>query len=116
MAVVEYEDVIQKAFREVSDALNHRYYWAEQVGLEARVVTVEQERTRLAELRYNSGAVSYLEVLDAHRELLSAKQALARDRGNLRVSEVELYSALGGGTQLPPGEVFTEQAVAVDSN
>lgn len=116
MAVVEYEDVIQKSFREVADALNHRHFLAEQVTLEQRVVKVQQERTRLAELRYSSGAVSYLEVLDAHRELLSAQQALAQDQGNLRLSVVDLYSALGGGTQLPPSEASTEQIVTVGNN
>lgn len=100
MAVVEYEKAIQQAFREVLDALNQRLRLQERVYLGQRVVQIQQERARLAQLRYDSGAVSYLNVLDAQRELLSARQQLAQDQGGLRLSEVALYSALGGGTQL----------------
>ena len=100
MAITEYEKAIQQAFREVADALNQRLRLQEQVHLGQRVVQIQQERARLAQLRYDSGAVSYLDVLDAQRELLSARQQLARDQGGLRLSEVALYSALGGGTQV----------------
>ena len=72
----------------------------EQVQLGLRVVQIQQERARLAQLRYDSGAVSYLDVLDAQRDLLAAQQQLVRDQGGLRLSEVALYSALGGGTQV----------------
>lgn len=100
MAVVDYEKAVQEAFREVSDALNHRARVAEQVNMGQRVVQIQQERARLAQLRYDSGAVNYLEVLDAQRELLTAQQQLAEDRGKLLMSEVELYNALGGGTEI----------------
>lgn len=100
IALVEYEKAIQQAFKEVSDALNHRLRLQEQVHLGQRVVQIQQERARLSQLRYDSGAVSYLDVLDAQRELLSAQQQLAQDQGGLRLSEVALYSALGGGTQV----------------
>lgn len=116
MAVVDYEKVVQQAFREVSDALNHRLHLQEQVKLGQRVVQIQQERARLAQLRYNSGAVSYLEVLDAERELLSAQQQLAQDQGSLRLSEVELYSALGGGTEIPSEQSFKTTKVAVGSS
>lgn len=115
MAVVDYEKVVQQAFREVSDALNHRLRLQEQVKLGRRVVQIQRERTRLAQLRYNSGAVSYLEVLDAERELLSAQQQLAQDQGSLRLSEVELYSALGGGTEIALEQPLDNTPVVVRS-
>lgn len=101
MAIVDYEKVIQQAFREVSDALSHRKHLREQVSLGQRVVQIQQQRAYLAQLRYDSGAVSYLDVLDAQRELLTAQQQLAQDQGSLSVSYVDLYNALGGGTQTP---------------
>lgn len=116
MAVVDYEKTVQEAFREVSDALSHRLHLQDQVQLGRRVTQIEQERARLAQLRYDSGAVSYLEVLDAQRELLSAQQQLAQDQGSLRLSQVELYNALGGGTQMPPVESVHTAPVAVQIN
>ncbi|MEK1905871.1 MAG: multidrug transporter, partial [Pseudomonas sp.] len=40
---------------------------------------------------------SYLTLLDAQRQLFSAKQQLIGDRLNQLTSEVNLYKALGGG-------------------
>jgi NADPH:quinone reductase-like Zn-dependent oxidoreductase len=52
---------------------------------------------RLAQLRYASGYSSYLEVLDANRELFSAELALSQAQRDSLVSVVQLYRALGGG-------------------
>ena len=100
MAVSEYEKTIQNAFREVADALNDRHWLTEQVDLGQRIVSIQQRRAYLANLRYDSGAVDYLEVLDAQRELLTAQQNLAEAQGKLLISHVNLYAALGGGTEL----------------
>jgi multidrug efflux system outer membrane protein len=92
-----YEQTVLLALQEVNDAL---------VGVRAtRDVTAAQERQtealrsayRLADRRYQNGISSYLEVLDAQRNLFTAELALAQaDRQQLSAA-VELYKALGGG-------------------
>jgi outer membrane protein, multidrug efflux system len=52
---------------------------------------------RLADLRYQGGRASYLDVLTAQRALFDAELSLARTRRNQLVSVVQLYKALGGG-------------------
>lgn len=47
--------------------------------------------------RYRAGVVSYLEVLDAERQLFAAEIDLARARLSQLQGYVELYRALGGG-------------------
>ncbi|WP_040480079.1 efflux transporter outer membrane subunit [Vreelandella boliviensis] len=96
-AVVEYEQTIQQAFRDVADALAANRWLAEQLETASAMLAVQRERTRLAMLRYESGAVPYLEVLDAQRDLLSAEQQRVEKRRQLLSARVALYTALGGG-------------------
>jgi multidrug efflux system outer membrane protein len=58
---------------------------------------VQTERARLSQLRYDNGAATFLEVLDAQRELLAAEQQVVQIRRALLTSRVSLYAALGGG-------------------
>jgi outer membrane protein, multidrug efflux system len=92
-----YEQTVLLALEEVNDAL---------VGVRAtRDVTAAQERQadalrsafRLADRRYQNGISSYLEVLDAQRNLFTAELALAQARRLQLAAAVELYKALGGG-------------------
>jgi len=98
-AVVRYEQTIQAAFRDVSDALAAQRWLGEQVNALRATLALQNERARLAKLRYDSGAVRYLEVLDAERERLAVEQQLVQTRRAQLSAQVALYAALGGGTQ-----------------
>jgi multidrug efflux system outer membrane protein len=98
-----YEQTVLLALEEVNDAL---------VGVRAtRDVTAAQERQadalrsafRLADRRYQNGISSYLEVLDAQRNLFTAELALAQAQRLQLAAAVELYKALGGGWPVRPG-------------
>ena len=54
-------------------------------------------RLRLAQLRYDNGVASYLDLLDAQRELFSAQQNLIQVRLARLTNLVDLYKSLGGG-------------------
>lgn len=98
-AVVEYERAVQAAFRDVADALAAERWLAERVGTTLDLLDVQRERARLATLRHENGAVPYLEVLDAQRDLLAAEQQWVQTRRELSSARIALYAALGGGTQ-----------------
>ncbi|WP_051303443.1 efflux transporter outer membrane subunit [Comamonas composti] len=98
-AIAQYEKTVQTAFREVADGLSARRWMAEQIAVQRTAVEAQSERARLAQLRYDHGSAAYLEVLDAQRDLLAAKQQLVQARRALLSSQVGLYAALGGGTQ-----------------
>jgi multidrug efflux system outer membrane protein len=96
-AAIQYEQVVENAFREVSDALSNVRLAADaEQDLAARV---DQARNtlRLATMRYEAGYSAYLEVLDAQRTLNEAQLALARNRQIFLGFTVDLMSALGGG-------------------
>jgi outer membrane protein TolC len=58
-----------------------------------------REATRLSRLRYQGGVDSYLQVLDAERNLFDAELVLAQVQRDELLSVVQLYRALGGGWQ-----------------
>jgi multidrug efflux system outer membrane protein len=97
MAVAEYERTVQTAFRDVADALAARRWLGQQVAAQQRTLDALTERARLSRLRYLHGASTYLDVLDAERDLFATEQALVETRRARLSSEVNLYAALGGG-------------------
>jgi multidrug efflux system outer membrane protein len=97
IAVAEYERSIQVAFREVADALVARRTIDDEIEAQRGIVEAQAERLRLADLRYQGGVASSLEVLDAQRELFNAQQTLVQTRLLRLTNAVDLYRALGGG-------------------
>ncbi|MBO9680616.1 MAG: efflux transporter outer membrane subunit [Acidovorax sp.] len=102
IAVASYEKAVQAAFREVADGLTAQQAIADQVHIQQTALAAQQDRARLARLRYDHGATTFLEVLDAQRDLLSAEQQLVQTRRALLSARVGLYAALGGGAQTLP--------------
>jgi multidrug efflux system outer membrane protein len=101
MALANYENTIQKAFREVADTLATRDTIGAQVDAQRSLVEAAEIIHRLAGKRYEQGLDSYLSVLDAHRTLFRAEQVLIALRLARRLNEVQTYAVLGGGALDP---------------
>jgi multidrug efflux system outer membrane protein len=97
--LIAYQQAIQLAFRDVSDALIG-YQKLHQVRV-AQEITVRdlQDTVDTSLVRYRGGITTYLEVLDGQRSLFNAELSLAQARGSEYQSLVQLYKALGGGWQ-----------------
>lgn len=98
-ALENYEKVIQNAFREVSDALIGYRKTSDQRTQQELLVKALRETDRLSRLRYQGGLDSYLQVLDAERNLFQGELLLAQLGKEEILSVVQLYRALGGGWQ-----------------
>jgi multidrug efflux system outer membrane protein len=101
IALAQYERAIQSAFREVADALAARSALTQQLQAQTALVTAETERSRLTRLRYDNGAASALDWLDAQRSLFSANQALIQTRLAYQQNQVLFFKAVGGATTAP---------------
>jgi outer membrane protein, multidrug efflux system len=99
LALIQYERVIQTAFREVSDALIEQQKVREIRAQQEQLVATLQDRSRLSYMRYRGGVDSLLSALDADRDLFEAELILAQTRRNELLALVQLYRALGGGWQ-----------------
>ncbi len=97
--LITYQKTIYNALREVADALAAYSRTREQREQQELLVKALSETTNLSTLRYKGGLDSYLQVLDAQRNLFQGQLALARLRLNELLSFVQLYKALGGGWQ-----------------
>ncbi|MGZ5200568.1 MAG: efflux transporter outer membrane subunit [Telluria sp.] len=96
-ALLRYRQAIQNAFREVSDALISSTKAREQLAFQDQQVVTLRRYLELARLRYDNGYTSYIEVLDAERNLYSAEVSQAQTQALVLVSLVNLYKAMGGG-------------------
>ncbi|MDR0217162.1 MAG: efflux transporter outer membrane subunit [Comamonas sp.] len=101
IAVAQYEQSIQAAFRETSDALVSRQTLQEQLQAQARQLEAEQVRYKLSDLRYTNGVASYLDLLDAQRSLFALEQSVVQVRLQQLQNQVNLYKVLGGGWTEP---------------
>jgi outer membrane protein, multidrug efflux system len=98
-AGLRYQQTLQQAFREVSDALveiRKRQEFRQQQEL---VVKALADASEVAKARYEGGVSSYLEVLDTERQYFESEIQLVQAKRDESVSVVQLYKALGGGWQ-----------------
>jgi multidrug efflux system outer membrane protein len=94
--VAQYENAIQTAFREASDALAQRGTITERLRAQRAQVAAATQSLRLAEVLYARGSDSYLDVLTAQRTLYSAQQSLITVQLLDATNVVSLYKVLGG--------------------
>jgi len=99
-----YEQTVLTALREVEDAVAGVRSSRNQVAAQQTQVDALRRALRLAEMRYESGTSSYLDLLDAQRSLFSAELSLAQVEGQQATAAVTLYKALGGGWPVTPAE------------
>jgi multidrug efflux system outer membrane protein len=98
-AVLTYQQTIQGAFRDVSDALIAYQQDQEFRAQEEQLAHAAQDAAQLSGKRYEAGTTNYLEVLTNETNYLSAELGLAQARLNELLSLVQIYKSLGGGWQ-----------------
>jgi multidrug efflux system outer membrane protein len=95
--LLTYQQTIQGAFRDVSNALvAYRKYREFRIQQE-HLVDSAQDAAHLSETRFKAGTTDYLEVLTNETNSFSAELNLAQAQGNELTALVQLYQALGGG-------------------
>lgn len=92
-----YLQSVQTAFREVDDALISTRKRREELEAQGRQVEALENYERLAQLNYDEGQVSFIEVLDAQRRLFDAELLYAQAQNDLYASLIAIYKAMGGG-------------------
>ena len=96
-ALAQYEQTILVAFKEVDDALIAIQTANDQLKAQQQQVDALHSALRVADLRYQGGITSYVDVLLAKRTLFDAEFSLTAMRRFHLVSIIQLYKALGGG-------------------
>jgi multidrug efflux system outer membrane protein len=100
-AVGSYRQSVLSAFAEVEDNLAGLRVLADQ-GLEVEQALVSARRSaELAGKLYGAGRSSYLDLLDAQRNLAAVERGAVQLRGERAATTVALIRALGGGWDAP---------------
>jgi multidrug efflux system outer membrane protein len=102
--MLQYQQAVGQAFREVSDALAARQGYSESLrALDEEIAALRAAREQVMK-RYNIGFSSYFEVIDAEKSLYDAESARVTVYRNNLTALVQLYKALGGGWELATDE------------
>jgi multidrug efflux system outer membrane protein len=112
-AALEYQQTVQDAFGEVSDALSARQYYREVLQAQETQTKALRGASERVLKRYQVGYSSYFEVIDADQSLFTAELQRIQAYRNSLTAVVQLYKALGGGWQaaaLEPAAAGTEPA------
>lgn len=96
-AIALYRQRVLHAFREVQDAIDGTRFLASQSDAQRRAVGHARHAADLARKRYDSGFVSYLDVVDSERTALSAERTLVRLEADRLATSVVMIKAIGGG-------------------
>ncbi len=109
-AIIDYQQTVLKAYKEVEDALTAFLKAKQQALYLARSVAAAQKGTTIALDQYKEGTADYSRVLNTQTALLHAEQRLAAVRADVVTNLVALYKALGGGWQNGNADSFVSQA------
>ncbi|MDX3910172.1 MAG: efflux transporter outer membrane subunit [Sphingobium sp.] len=109
-AAFAYRGTVLTAFAEVETAMSGITRFAEQIERLHNRLTILQRSVALATDRYQGGYASYLEQLDAQRNLYATELDAISVRQSQLENIVTLYRALGGGWQRPgPTDMATRR-------
>ncbi|MFP2237946.1 efflux transporter outer membrane subunit [Pseudescherichia vulneris] len=110
--VLQYRQTVLTALGDVENSLvSYRSDQKQEQALQ-RTIDALQNAFELASSSYKQGLATFIDVLDAQRQLAQAEQQHAQAQVQSRIDLVALYKALGGGwetyqnVQLPDYSVF----------
>lgn len=98
LALAQYEQAIQTAFRETADALATAQTVDQRIDALRRLVEDTSVTLNLSQERFRVGIDDYLSVLDAQRDDYSSRQQLISAELVKSLNVVTLFQALGGAS------------------
>jgi multidrug efflux system outer membrane protein len=93
----QYREQVLVAFADVEDGLSGLRILADEGAAQDHAVAAAKRAADLSRVRYDSGLVNYLQIVDAERTLLDNQRLAVQLLGQRFVTTVLLVKALGGG-------------------
>ena len=107
-----YRKTVLQALRDVEDALI-RIHTEQERGAALKAGLKDADRSAQAvQARYDSGLITFGEVLQARQSVLSAQDQIAQSDGLVRRDLLSLYKAMGGGWETLPAPAATPGTAA----
>jgi len=108
--LVNYQNVVLEAAREVEDALVGFIQAKKRVSYLSNSVDAAKRSVELALLQYRDGIANYQRVLDTQETLLRQEDQLTASKGDIATNLIAMYRALGGGWEIRQGNEFVPAA------
>ena len=102
-AVVQYKQAVASAFGDVRNALFEQTTASQVLEAETARSKALKQAYKQAQLRYQSGIASHLELLTVENNYLQAELNRLDAQRAQRAAVADLFKALGGGWNVPPG-------------
>jgi outer membrane protein TolC len=96
-AEINLQKTVYTAITEVTDALNNLSTIDEQIEIAEEQVSTSRLGVKQSNLLFNSGYATYIEVINAQKNMLDNELNLNKLKQNKLLSRVQLYKSLGGG-------------------
>jgi NodT family efflux transporter outer membrane factor (OMF) lipoprotein len=107
--IVNYENTVLNAYREVEDAMVGFLRSQEQVTYLSNSVNASKRSVDLSLIQYREGVTDYQRVLDTQRFLTQEQDLLTSVNGEVALNLIAMYKALGGGWQIREGKDFVNE-------
>ena len=98
-AEIDFQQTVYEAITETNNTLISINKMREQFTISEEQVSAARKAVENADLLFKAGFATYLEVINAQRNLLDAELEMVNIKANILIARVQLYRALGGGWQ-----------------
>jgi NodT family efflux transporter outer membrane factor (OMF) lipoprotein len=113
-SIMDYQNTVLQAQQEVQDGINNFAQAQNTVAALTGATQSAIQSTKLAMIRYVDGQSDYTTVLSAEQAQLQVQNSLAQAQGNVPLSLVSLYAALGGGWQIAQNQDVVPANIEAD--
>lgn len=97
-ALAMYQQTVVGAFGQVADLMQAIVHDQEMLAAEKRAEASAEESVKLARLAYGAGATGLFPILDASRQLNTARLGVVKAEAQLRLDAIGLFVATGRGS------------------
>lgn len=101
-ALARFDGVVLNALRETEDALSRYVALRDRAAILRRAEAASTRAAQLSQMRFDSGADGALLLLEAQRDRVQARAALAEVVQALSEAEIGVFKSLGGGWREAP--------------
>jgi NodT family efflux transporter outer membrane factor (OMF) lipoprotein len=107
--LVNYRNTVLTAYREVEDAMVAFVQSQQESGFRATSAQAAKRSAEIANIQYREGSVDFQRVIDTERFLVAQQDQWTNTRGDIALSLIAVYKALGGGWEIREGRGFVSE-------
>jgi len=108
-AIVSYRNTVLNAYKEVEDAMVGFVESRQETHYRSTAAGAAKRSTEIARIQYRQGAIDFQRVIDSERSLVTEQDRWTDSRGQIALSLIAMYKALGGGWEVRTGHDFISE-------